>query len=170
MYTDTWFIQKGQFTTKFVYSKICCNLLSIKIWSSHFRMTSWKRGWQLDNSRLTDLWKQLRFKQELVDQKTNKRADREREGRYSTLIINIIRRSFEISGCDFLGLEYKIQEELFIYLNKYLLLLLDTAPLALLLHFLHRSITALIMPHAATSSSDLAILHATGSKGLGWTS
>ena len=120
MYTDTWFIQKGQF---------CCNLLSIKIWSSHFRMTSWKRGWQLDNSRLTDLWKQLRFKQELVDQKTNKRADREREGRYSTLIINIIRRSFEISGCDFLGLEYKIQEELFIYLNKYLLLLLDIAPL-----------------------------------------
>ena len=83
------------------------------------------------------------------------------------MIINIIRRSFEISGCDFLELGNKIQEELFIYLNKYLLLLLDTAPLALLLHFLHRSITALIMLHAATSSSDLAILHAAGSKGIG---
>ena len=109
----------------------------------------------------------IKIKQELVDRKTNKRADREREGRYSTLIINIIRRSFEISGCDFLELGNKIQEELFIYLNKYLLLLLDTAPLALLLHFLHRSITALIMLHAATSSSDLAILHAAGSKGIG---
>ena len=49
-------------------------------------MTLCKRGWQLDN-RLTDLWKQLRFKQKLVDQKTNKRADRERAARYSTVII-----------------------------------------------------------------------------------
>ena len=130
-------------------------------------MTLSKRGWQLDN-RLTDLLKQLRFKQKLVDQKTNKKADREREGRYSTLILNIISRSFEISGCDFLGLEHKFQEELSIYF--FVVAGYCPPPLALHLHFLHSSITALIMPHAATSSSDLAILHATGSKGLGWTS
>ena len=98
-------MQKGQF---------CCNLFSIKIWSSHFRLTLCKRGWQLDNG-LTDLWKQLRFKRKLVYQNTNERADWEIKGRYSTLIINIIRRSFEISRCDFLGLENKIQEELTTY-------------------------------------------------------